>query len=278
MRVAVFSDVQANIQAMEVVTDDIQRWDPDLVIMAGDLVNRGPSNLECVQLFDRLRSEKGWLPVQGNHEEWVLQCLRQPPSSPMEARMRRFTDWAAMQIGDAHAHMLADWADHLCFPGPDEAWVHVTHGSMAGNRVGISARVADDLLDERLPEDIALFVGGHTHKVHQRRYKGMEVVNVGSAGSPFDGDERAAYGRFEFRNGRWHTRLVRLAYDRAATDRAFRDSGFIDEGGPLARIIYEEWRRADMLIRHWVQAYQAAVLAGEIELEASVDEFLAGID
>ena len=65
MRVAVFSDVQANIQAMEVVTDDIQRWGPDLVIMAGDLVNRGPSNLECVQLFHRLRSERGWLPVQG---------------------------------------------------------------------------------------------------------------------------------------------------------------------------------------------------------------------
>jgi len=277
MRIAVFSDVQANLQAMEVVTDDILRWDPDITITAGDLVNRGPSNLECVRLFDRLRREYGWLPVQSNHEEWVLRCLAEPPGSELEGQMRRFTDWAANQIGREHAFMLEGWADHLALEGPDHHWVHVTHGSMAGNRVGVSASVDDHQLDERLPEDVALFIGGHTHKVHRRHHKGTEVVNVGSVGSPFDGDTRASYGRFEFRDGRWHTQLVRLPYDRAMTDRQFRDSGFIDGGGPLARIIYEEWRRADMLIRHWAQQYQPAVMAGELGLEESVDIFLSGV-
>lgn len=278
MRVAVFSDVQANLQAMEVVVEDIQRWQPELVIMAGDLVNRGPDNAGCLALFNTLRRNDGWLPVQGNHEEWVLRCFEDPPSSAVEAEMRRFTDWAAEQIGRKRRNLLADWADHLCFHGPDDGWVHVTHGSMAGNRAGISQSTPDEMLDERLPEDISLFVAGHTHKVHRRFYRGIEVVNVGSVGSPFDGDERAAYGRFEFCKGRWRTEIVRLPYDRAATDRAFEDSGFIAGGGPLARIIYEEWKRADLLIRFWGQRYQAAVLAGEISLQASVDEFLAGLE
>lgn len=278
MRVAVFSDVQANLQAMQAVVEDIRHWRPELVIMAGDLVNRGPDNAGCLELFDTLRRRHGWLPVQGNHEEWVLRCLDEGPKSAIDAQMRRFTDWAAAQIGQERRPLLAGWADHLCFHGPEASWVHVTHGSMAGNRAGISQSIPDEMLDERLPEDVSLFVGGHTHKVHHRRYRGIEVVNVGSVGSPFDRDERAAYGRFEFRNGGWRTELVRLPYDRAATDRAFEDSGFIDGGGPLARIIYEEWKRADLLIRFWGQRYQAAVLAGEISLEASVDEFLSGLE
>jgi predicted phosphodiesterase len=278
MRVVIFSDVQANFQAMEVVTDDIRRWNPDLVIMAGDLVNRGPSNDSCLDLFARMRREAGWLPIQGNHEEWVLNCFHEAPTSAIDAELRRFTDWAAAQIGADRAPLLADWADHLCFHGPDGCWVHVTHGSMAGNRIGISQNVPDESLAERLPEDISLFVGGHTHKVHHRMYRGTQIVNVGSVGSPFDRDERASYGRFEFRNGRWRTELVRRPYDRAATDRAFDDSGFIDGGGPLARIIYEEWKRADLLIRFWKLRYLEAVLAGEVDLQASVDEFLAGLD
>lgn len=278
MRIAIFSDVQANLQAMQVVVEDIERWDPDMVIMAGDLVNRGPRNADCVDQFVERGSAAGWLPLVGNHEEWVLRCLDEPPANPLEAQMRRFTDWAANQIGAERARVMRDWPDHLCFEAPGNGWVHVTHGSMAGNRAGVSQSISDEQLIERLPEDIALFVGGHTHKVHQRNFNGALVVNVGSVGSPFDRDERAAYGRFELRDNGWHADLVRLPYDRAATDQDFHDLGFLDEGGPLARIIYEEWKRADMLIRFWVMRYQAAVLAGEIGLTESVDRFLSGLD
>ena len=148
---------------------------------------------------------------------------------------------------------------------------------MKGNRLGVSQAVEDQELAERLPEDIALFVGGHTHKALQKHFAGVDIINVGSVGSPFDGDTRASYGRLEYRNSGWHTEIIRLPYDRVATEREFRDSGFLDEGGPLARIIFFEWKRAQMLIRFWSREYQDAVMAGEIGLQESVDEFLAGI-
>jgi hypothetical protein len=278
MRVAVFSDVQANLQAMQVVVDDILAWRPHLVVMNGDLVNRGPTNLPCLELFDALRRRRAWLPLRGNHEDWVMHCAEQPPDSPVEADMRRFTDWAAQELGEKRA-LMSDWPDHLSFPGPKgEHWVHVTHGSMKGNRLGVSQNVSEAELAERLPEDVALFVGAHTHKALHRRFRGMEIINVGSVGSPFDGDTRASYGRLEYRNSGWHSEIVRLSYDRAATERAFRDSGFLDQGGPLALIIFEEWNRARMLIRFWSAQYQEAVLAGEIELQWSVERFLSGID
>ena len=76
MKVAVFSDVQAVLPALEAVIEHIEAWRPDMVVMAGDLVNRGPDSGGCLELFDRMRREQGWLPVNGNHEVWVLSLQR----------------------------------------------------------------------------------------------------------------------------------------------------------------------------------------------------------
>ena len=277
MKVAVFSDVQANLPAMQAAVEHIEAWSPDLVVMAGDLINRGPDSLGCLELFDQKRRTQGWLPVNGNHEVWVRYCGSTPPSSDGDREIRRFTDFAWRQVAE-RAEALDDWPDHLCLhpPGSD-AWMHVTHGTMAGNRDGITPGTSDESLIGKLPEGVAQFVSGHTHRPHQRRTQDMDVVNVGSVGTPFDGDPRASYGQFTWHQGRWHTRVVRLPYDRERARRDFEDLGFLDEGGPLARLVYVEWDRAQLLIAGWRQRYQQAVLDGDISLAESVDTYLAGL-
>lgn len=277
MRVAIFSDVQANLPAMEAVVEQIQSWRPDLVVMAGDLVNRGPSSLGCVAFFDTLRQEQGWIPVQGNHESWVLRCARVGPRDDLEAQTRRFADWTLDQVRPLLAS-LKDWPDHLCFGGEDDAgWVHVTHGTLASNREGITASVSEESLMGKVPTDVALFVTAHTHRPLERIVHGTQVLNVGSVGSPFDGDPRGSYARLEWRGGLWRWEIVRFDYDREQTNRDFWASGFIEEGGPLARILYEEWRQARLLMPGWRADYEPAVLARELDLEVSVREFLRKI-
>jgi len=277
MKVAVFSDVQGNLPAFEVAIGHILAWDPDLVVMAGDLVNRGPASRPCLERFDDLRRTRAWIPIRGNHEDWVLHCGREKPSDPIDAQVRRFADWTYRQIAHLQAAM-SGWPDHLCFQGASQnTWVHITHGTMAGNRDGISPSVGADRLEGKLPDDIALFVTAHTHKPLQRHFKGIDILNVGSVGSPFDGDIRASYGQLELLGGRWHTRIVRLAYDRRRTERDFLESGFLTDGGPLARIVFEEWRRAQLLMPTWHEHYLPAVRAGEVGLGRSVDLFLESI-
>jgi predicted phosphodiesterase len=278
MKVAVFSDIQANLPALEEVVDRIEAWRPELVVMAGDLVNRGPDSLGCLRLFDRYRREQGWLPVQGNHEVWVLRCGREAPRSEGDRAVRQFTDWAWGQVaGDVDK--LRGWADHLCFHPPGSAdWVHVTHGSMVGNRDGITASTPDEALPAKVPEGVALMVVGHTHRAMQRHALGMDIVNVGSAGSPFDGDVRGSWAKLEYVAGRWKTQIERFSYDRARAARDFETSGFLDQGGPLARLVFMEWQRAQLLISGWRQRYEPAVIAGEIPLGRSIELYLAGID
>lgn len=274
MKIAIFSDVQANLPAMETAVAQILDWNPDLVIMDGDLVNRGPSSLDCLELFDSLRHGHGWLPVKGNHEAWILRCAREAPGSGLEAQMRAFADWTYRQIRE-RLSAIEGWPDHLCFHGThDQSWVHVTHGTMAGNRFGISAGVPDEAIRGNLPDDIALFVTAHTHRPLHRELDGVPILNVGSVGSPFDGDPRGSYALLEERNGRWHWQIVRFEYDRVRAERDFRASGFIEEGGPLARILFEEWRQARLLMPFWRRAYEPAVLAGERDLGEAVEAFL----
>jgi predicted phosphodiesterase len=277
MRVAVFSDVQANLPALEEAVDRIEAWQPELVVMAGDLVNRGPDSLGCLRLFDRYRRGQGWLPVQGNHEVWVLRCGREAPRSEGDRAIRQFTDWAWRQVAP-EVEALEGWADHLCFYPPGTAdWVHVTHGSMTGNRDGITASTPDEALAAKVPAGVALFVVGHTHRVLQRRALGMDIVNVGSVGSPFDGDVRGSWAKLVYAHDRWNVEIERFNYDRARAARDFESSGFLDQGGPLARLVFLEWQRAQLLIGGWRERYEPAVLAGEIPLARSIDKYLAQI-
>lgn len=274
MKIAVFSDVQGNLPAMEALIEQLIAWQPELVVMNGDLVNRGPRSLECLDLFSARQREQGWIPLRGNHEDFVLRCESETPASPLDAEMRRFTDWTAAQLG-ARKQQLSTWADHLCLHAPgDPRWVHATHGSIRSNREGISASIPDEELPNRLPEEVHVFVTAHTHKPMLRRFRDTDILNVGSVGTPFDGDIRASYGQLEFFQGHWHSRLLRFAYDRERADRDYQDSGFLDAGGPMARLIYHEWRLAKSLIRPWSTSHEAAVRAGELSLEESVECFL----
>lgn len=278
MKAVIFSDVQGNLPAMQEAVSQILAWGPDLVIMDGDLVNRGPSSLACLECFDALRREHGWLPVQGNHETWIMRCAREAPRDALEEQMRRFADWTYRQIRP-RIDALIGWPDHLCFHGGNDAsWVHVTHGTMTSNRQGITASVSDEEIRGALPSDIALFVTAHTHRPLERVIDAIPILNVGSVGSPFDGDSRGSYALLELHRDGWRSQIVRFNYDRARAERDFHDLGFITEGGPLARILFEEWRRARLLMPLWRRDFEPAVLAGERRLQPAVDAFLAGLD
>jgi predicted phosphodiesterase len=273
MKIAVFSDVQANLPAMETVVEHIQSWNPDLVVMNGDLINRGPSSPQCLTLFDDLCRNSGWLPIKGNHEEYVLHCGDTHLPDGVDAALRMFADWTAAQLGK-QAEVMRDWPDHLSIQGPKDDWIHFTHGSMAGNRIGITAGITDEQLAQRVPDDVDLFVVAHTHRPLERVFGNTRILNVGSAGSPFDSDVRGSYARIEHRGGRWETEILRFDYDRERTERDFRQSGFLEEGGPLAGFIFEEWRRAELMMPLLRERYIRPLVKGDIDLDQAVEEFL----
>jgi hypothetical protein len=72
----------------------------------------------------------------------------------------------------------------------------------------------------------------------------------------------------------WVGELVRLDYDRARAECDFADTGYLVEGGPLARLQVIELREARSQLFQWAARYEKLVLEGVLSMDASVDEFL----
>lgn len=272
MKLAILSDVHGNLPALEAVVEDLLRWAPDQVVVNGDLINRGPNSLACIELLQRHFPAAEL--VKGNHEEFVLSCGLKPYDPEHHSyELRRFAHWTYTQLGERMSE-VAQWHDELALQGMGNDLVHITHASRLGKRSGISLRTPEEELPAKLGERGALFITSHTHKAMLREFDGTLIVNTGSVGSPSDLDPRAAYARCLFEGGQWHAQIVRLAYDRARAERDFFSSGFIEEGGALTRLMLEELRHARVFVGPWNEHYLQAVLDGEISVTKAVQQFL----
>ncbi len=278
MKIAVLSDIHGNLPALQTVTEDIEKWRPDLVVVDGDIVNRGPLSLDCLKFIQEQQRQQKWQVVRGNHEDYLLECASPAaPRSGPQFEVWRFAFWAYDQLnGDVSA--LQAMPNQFSCQAPDGSEFRVRHGSMRNNRDGIYNDVTDELLYQQIAPVPAVFVAAHTHRPLIRRFNDSLVVNVGSVGASFDRDQRASYGRFTWARDGWQAEIVRLPYDIAQTERDYVESGFLSEAGPLAQVMLVELRRAGGLIHRWATRYQNGVLAGEIELEQSVKELLSDED
>lgn len=273
MKIAVLSDVHGNLPALEAVLEDIAQWQPDEVIVNGDLINRGPLSLDVLQLLQREHPAARFL--RGNHENWLVRSAgKLPDMGSPTYEIDRFAYLALRQLSNK-IEEIALWDDHLDLTDLDGGSLHITHGSRKGDRHGISPETEGDELLERLGDPRDLFVGSHTHRAFRRLFNGNQVVNTGSVGQPFDHDERSAYVRLTFSAGRWQVEGVRVRYDRERAIKDFTTSGFLDEGGALTRVIFREFVEARVHVGPWRRQYLAAVQAGEISVVDAVERYLA---
>jgi predicted phosphodiesterase len=278
MKIAVISDIHGNLPALKTVTNDINLWQPDLVVVNGDIVNRGPLSLDCLHFVQAKMKTDGWQVVRGNHEDFIIACSRPDvPHEKPDFELWRFAYWAYRQLNGEVA-VLESLPNYFSWFAPDGREFRVTHASMRHNRDGIYENSDDEEIHKQIAPVPAVFVTGHTHRPFIRRFNDSLVVNVGSVGSPFDQDQRASYGRFTWDPSGWQAKIVRLPYDTSQTEQDYVRSGFLDEAGPLAQLMLVELRRAGGLIYRWASRYQNAVLAEEIDIADSVRELLKDED
>jgi putative phosphoesterase len=274
MRLAVLSDVHGNLAALEAVAEDIARWRPDEVMFAGDIVNRGPRSLDCLRFVQARMHDAGWRVLRGNHEGYVLNVVREPDARPpgIEGAVRENVRWVRQQLGEA-APELETLPERVSLATAGGE-VRVVHASMRHDRDNILVDTPDEVLRLQIAPAPELFVVGHTHRPLIRTVDGTLVVNVGSAGLPFDGDWRPSYGRFVLRDGRWDAEIVRITYDRERAAQDFRSSGYLDEGGPVSLLVYDELLTARPRIFGLHKRYGDAVLAGELSAQEAIRRFL----
>ena len=277
MKLAVLADIHANLAALERVIADIDAWQPDAVVVGGDVVNRGPQPAECLALVLERERTHGWRTVLGNHEEYVIQQAGpNPPGIGAAADIYRPTRWTLARLSGNIAPLQA-MPFQETITGPDGNEVRVVHASTRGTRDGIFPMTRDDTLREQVghPAPAVLCVG-HTHWPLVRRVDSTLVINVGSVGLPFDGDLRASYGQLTWTlGGGWRAEVIRLEYDRQRTEEEYLVTGFLEQAGPLAQLHLAELRSARSQLFSWVIAYEDEILHERISVAEAVERWLA---
>ncbi len=203
MRVAVISDIHANLPALEAVLAEIDREPPDELWCLGDVVGYGAQPNECA----RIMQERADLCLAGNHDLAALDALDISSFSPAASDA---AIWTRGQLADDSRKFLAglsatdesrDVAVYHASPR-DPVWEYVLWPEQAGQCIASQAtRIAmvghshvalcfraDDDGDADATQG-AQVAAGTTLDLSEGRW----LLNPGSVGQPRDGDPRASW-------------------------------------------------------------------------------------
>lgn len=275
MKIAALGDIHGNHQALITVIDDVEAWNPDLVVVLGDIINRGPRSKDCYDLVREKASRLDWRVIKGNHEGYVLNFRDSHYSREShDFQMREIIYWTYKSLTEGDLAQISQLPDEVTFSPTGCEPVQAAHASTAGDRIGIYPTTPAADLPGLIPVDAGLFLVGHTHQPLVRRYHDTTIVNAGSVGLPFDGDTRPAYAQLIYQGGKWSGEIIRVEYDRKAAEDDFYSSGFIPQGGPLAELVLAELRLGWPQLGKWFRQFEEPFRQDRISLENAVYEFL----
>jgi len=250
MRIALIADIHGNLPALEAVLDDVRPLEPDLLVVAGDMVN-GP---QPQAVLDTLLAEDAVM-IRGNHENYTLDLARDPRRSGRSKQWQAMR-WSFQQLREGTLDLLRDLPEQRVIAGNGAAPVRVVHGSPASDRetlipdrdpatadtfrhAGLLAWGSDPKPLSRALMGVAqpVMVCAHSHLQWQQQEDGCLVVNPGSAGMTTDGDPRASYAILDWDSGdgEWRVDHRRVAYNLAGLRRLCETNGYLAEGGAFAR-------------------------------------------
>ncbi len=275
MKIAALADIHGNYQALVTVIDHLERWKPDLVMVLGDIINRGPRSRDCLHLVQEKTQSASWLVIRGNHEGYVL-AFEDPnfSRSGLEFELRKIIFWTYQSLSTDEIIAVKQLPEQIDLILAGKQVVKAVHASTAGDRVGIYPNSSESDLDHLVDPEADLFLVGHTHQPLIRDYQGTTVINVGSVGLPFDGDTRAAYAQISYTGNHWRGEICRVKYDLESSKKDFFETGFIPESGPLADLVLAELELGWPQLSHWFRHYEKAVLDHKISPADAVREFL----
>ena len=234
VRIAVISDVHANLYALEAVLAEIDRNPPDEIWCLGDTVGYGSRPNECCGIV----RERCAPALVGNHDLVALGSggVGVEDFNPEAAAA---SIWTREQLDDDSREFLSGLEPKAELDG-----VELFHGSPRDP-------VWDYVLDEvGVVESFALtkaplVMVGHSHIATAAIVKGETIeggvaadgfsaalgagrwlLNPGSVGQPRDGDPRAAWLEIDREAG--EARFRRIAYPVARTQAEIRERGLPD--------------------------------------------------
>lgn len=226
MKIAFFSDIHANLPALEAFFEDVESIKPAAIYCLGDLVGY---NIWVNEVVDEIRKRK-ISTIMGNHDEALLKPILAEDKPSNKGLTRAL-------VSEENRDYLINLPRHLSLSfanGNDFLNVLLVHGSVKS----INDYMVEDYPEKEVLEMMDLhkadvLLCGHTHKpfhrIIQQNNTIKHVINIGSVGKPKDGDPRGCYAVIEFNQASvsdFKVTFRRVEYDVEKAAKAVEESEF----------------------------------------------------
>jgi putative phosphoesterase len=183
MRIAIFSDVHANLVALEAALADIRRQSVDQMVCLGDVAASGPQPHQVIQRLSELK-----IPcVMGNADQWLLEPEPYRGENEIYRKVSEIDSWCAHQLTAVDFNFLRSFQETIELPFSDEVGLLCYHGSPRSNTDIITASSPEaDLASLLFGSRATVLAGGHTHVQMLRHYRVWTLINPGSVGLGYE--------------------------------------------------------------------------------------------
>lgn len=232
MRIAVFADIHANLEALEAVLDDMKKQKVTSMVCLGDIVGYNADPSACLERVRAL----GCQAVQGNHD---YHSGNDSDLSAMNDVAKTALYWTRGQLSTEQRNYLRE----MPLTQTVEDFFTVVHASLAEPQRWTYVLSREAAADSFARQDHQVCFCGHTHmpfvfqetdgRVSVAKYKKFQIksgtrylINCGSVGQPRDGDPLAAYAIYNVYSN--IVELRRVTYDMATAVSKIRAAGLPD--------------------------------------------------
>ncbi|MBW8682835.1 metallophosphoesterase family protein [Chitinophaga rhizophila] len=245
MTIAIFSDVHANLPALEAFFEDVKQYGPDAIYCLGDLIGY---NIWPNEVIAELRKRK-IATIAGNHD---IKVKGSKPGAEKSAK-----SYAYDIINELSKEYLDALPAHLRVTfqlNGDQLTLLLVHGSPRSINEYLYEETDLDTMTSIFTEENAdIICFGHTHKPYHRvipinHAKGKRfahAINTGSVGKPKDGDSRGSYVLIRINENSSGTdingvdvEIKRFVYDVAVAAAAIENSPLANELADMLRKAY----------------------------------------
>jgi diadenosine tetraphosphatase ApaH/serine/threonine PP2A family protein phosphatase len=237
MRLALLSDIHANLQALDACLAHARAQNAQRFVFLGDMVGYGADPVAVVERI-QLLAEEGAMVIQGNHDAMAVE-----PPAEVKTVGDTTAAWTHSQLSDAQRGWITDLP--LTLQLDNILFVHASVNEPHLWRYVYDQRAAKASLDAAADRPEVRYVfGGHVH-MQTLYYRGAGdglmafspqpgvavpvpkhrqwLGTVGSVGQPRDGNTHAMYCIFD--TDRSQITFHRVPYDHFAAAAAIRGSG-----------------------------------------------------
>lgn len=220
MKIAVFSDIHSNLQALEAVIEDIKKQNVDRIICLGDILSKGPSPRECLDLIIENNIEM----ILGNHELYFLKGVEiDDLISDIE---KEHQAWIKSTLNEKHKEFLEKCPLEIKLDVYNKK-ISFKHFLIKDENAAypfylidiLNKNIVNDVI-ENLEEDYVFM--GHEHRTFEINLENKQLTDIGSSGCT--DDEDTFYTMVTIDEESVRIEQINIKYDRNKFEEVFRNS------------------------------------------------------